>query len=165
VFLSGSCILSLFGFDSLVFECWVNTCRNDYYDFIKCHQTLKVRSHQKRRDFFVRPNPMKSQRTDARGCNRRNIFPDGAFRATHFQRNFRSELKYFNFEAIIPQLGPISSRVAPRVIAVTQLLNQNKTDNNVMNTITYIIYYNVMNTITAFRCSALVALEAEVFQT
>jgi len=30
--------------------------------------------------------------------------------ATRFQRrNFRPELKYFNFEAVISQLGPISS--------------------------------------------------------
>jgi len=52
-----------------------------------------------------------------------------AFTAERFQRhNFRPELKYFNFEAVISQLGPISSCVP-------------------------------------LLCSALVALEAEVFQT
>jgi len=45
---------------------------------------LKVRSHQKRNYFFARLNPMKSQRTDACGCDRRNIFPGGAFGAAQF---------------------------------------------------------------------------------
>jgi len=106
--------------------------------------SLKSRSHQKRCDLFAQPNPMKSQRTEACGCDRCDIFPGGAFGATRFR-----PLKYFNFEAVISQLGPISSRVAPRIIAVPPLLNQNKTDNNVMSTITYIIYYNVKNTITS----------------
>jgi len=47
---------------------------------------LKVRSHQKRNYFFSRPNPMKGQRTDARGCDRRDIFPGGAFGATRCGR-------------------------------------------------------------------------------
>jgi len=88
--------------------------------------SVKVRSHQKRNYFFTRPNPMKSQRTDACGCDRRDIFPgaalgatrcgrrvdSGAFTAARFQRrNFRPELKYINFEAVISQLGPIGSWV------------------------------------------------------
>jgi len=62
---------------------------------------LKVRSHQKRNFFFARPNPMKSQRPDACGCDRRDIFPGGAFGATRCGRRVYSELKYFNFEAVI----------------------------------------------------------------
>ncbi|TNN50522.1 hypothetical protein EYF80_039271 [Liparis tanakae] len=38
---------------------------------------------------------MKSQRTDACGCDRRHIFPGDTFQ----RRNFRPELKYLNFEA------------------------------------------------------------------
>jgi len=49
------------------------------------------------------------------------------FRVARFgrfgRRDVHPSLKYFNFEAIISQLGPISSRVAPRV---SPLLNQNK---------------------------------------
>jgi len=98
---------------SLLTDCWLVHAR-------------KVHSHQKRNYFFARPNPMKSQHTDACGCHRRDIFLDGAFGAframrygrrdvgdvmwaTHLQRrNFHPELKYFNFEAVISQLGPIS---------------------------------------------------------
>jgi len=51
---------------------------------------VKVRSHQKRRDYFARQNHMKSQRTDARGCGRRHIFPGGAFGATQCGRRVHS---------------------------------------------------------------------------
>jgi len=47
---------------------------------------LKVRSHQKRNYFFARPNPMRSQCTDACGCDRRDIFPGDAFGATRCGR-------------------------------------------------------------------------------
>jgi len=50
---------------------------------------------------------MKSQRTDACGCDKRDIFPGDAMWATLLQRrNFHPEMKYFNFEAVISQLGP-----------------------------------------------------------
>jgi len=54
----------------------------------------------KAKQFFARLNPMKSQRTDACGCDWRDIFLGaafGAFGATRLQ--FSPELKYFNFEA------------------------------------------------------------------
>jgi len=41
-------------------------------------RSLKVRSHQMLNDFLARPNPRKSQRTDACGCDRHYIFPGGA---------------------------------------------------------------------------------------
>jgi len=40
----------------------------------------------------------------------------------------------FNFLANTSQLGPISSRVAPRVIAVPPLLNQNKMEATLIGT-------------------------------
>jgi len=43
---------------------------------------------------------------------------DAFIAARSERRNFRTELKYLNFEAIISQIGPISSGVAPRVIDV-----------------------------------------------
>jgi len=52
--------------------------------------TIKVRSHQKLNYFFARPNPMKSQRTDACGCDRRDIFQGGAFGATRCGRRVDS---------------------------------------------------------------------------
>jgi len=48
------------------------------------------RPHQKRNYFFARPNPMKSQRTDACGCDRHDIFPGGAFGATRCGRRVDS---------------------------------------------------------------------------
>jgi len=51
---------------------------------------LKVRSHQKRNNFFAWPKPMKSQRTDACGCDSCNIFPGGAFGATRCGRRVYS---------------------------------------------------------------------------
>jgi len=61
---------------------------------------------------------MQSQHTGVHGCDRRNVFPGGAFGEMRFRQrvfngafsasDFCPELKYFNFEAIIVQLGLIS---------------------------------------------------------
>jgi len=55
--------------------------------YSKCAFTV---SHQKLNYFFAWPTPMKSQRTDARGCDRRNIFPGGAFGVTRCGRRIYS---------------------------------------------------------------------------
>jgi len=60
---------------------WKRPCLEPVFSF---WLILKARSHQKRNYFFVRPNPMKSQRTDACGCDRRNIFPGDAMTAAQF---------------------------------------------------------------------------------
>jgi len=69
----------------LVISHWCNGIRNQIPVYI-WPLNVKVRSHQKRCDFFARPNPMKSQCTDAWGWDRRNIFPGSAFGATRCGR-------------------------------------------------------------------------------
>jgi len=92
-------------------------------------KTLKVRSHQNY--FFARPNPMKSQRTDACGCDRRDIFPGGAFGA--MRRVYSGAFSAAQFSPLVEIFQLWGGHLATRA---NQLL-----------------------------CSALVALEAEVFQT
>jgi len=67
--------------------CWHARDEHIFYFFIADFFCLKVRSHQKRNYFFARPNPMKSQRTDAifsRAARLGRRVDSGAFPAAQF---------------------------------------------------------------------------------